>query len=108
MEKQVVARIPVWSQGEDTLIQCVVFNPWGEEIETIMVSASEADQDLMEAVENFVSGQGSEYAGGVKELLYIDEGSEVACYGYVDNAGYQVEFWDCDEQTWSEYLEEEG
>lgn len=85
-----------WRFGDDTLIQCVE-NPHEECEETTFISGAMAD----EGIANDLDKNGYQ----IKELRLNDDG---CVYGYVWNDGYVTEFWDCDEETWSEYAKEIG
>ena len=90
--------IQSWRNGGDSLIQCVVFDKSGEEAYTEFMSGDAADDELSCAIADSQSGD--------RIGLLVEDG---AVYGYTDSVdGSRVEYWDCDEQTWSEYLVEEG
>ena len=84
-----------WRLGDDALIQCVE-NPNTENETTYFMSGKDAD----EAIENDMVYNGSQ----IKRLISDERG----VYGYEWEDGWVTEFWDCDEESWSEYIEENG
>ena len=84
-------KVAEWGNGGNALIQEVVFNASGEEIEVSMLSGKEAtcllEEELAYAPELIADGRG--------------------VYGVRYSDGCRVEYWDCDEQTWDEYEREE-
>ena len=86
--------IQEWNLGDNALIQCVT-NPGTEYETTEFMSGKDAD----EAIENDLVYNGSQ----IESLVTDGDG---CVYGYVWKDGYVTEFWDCDEQSWSEYVEE--
>ena len=89
-------RFAQWRLGDDALIQCVTFDASGEELGTDEMSGKEAHEELRHAEEHF----GEEH--GPQEWVADERG----VYGYVEAGGDRVEYWDCDEQSYSEWLEE--
>lgn len=85
-----------WRLGEDALIQCVSFSPGGEECGTEFMSGAEATEELEHAAEQFGTEHGP--CGWIAD--------ERGVYGRVEADGSRTEFWDCDEQSWSEYQAE--
>lgn len=86
--------IAKWRLGKDSLIHRVWSLPFveGDEPYVELVSGADATAELMWAVE----------ADEVEPLF-----DERGCYGYVYEdimeGTNRVEFWDCDDESWSEY-----
>ena len=87
-------RIAEWRLGDDALIQCVTFDGGGEEVSTEFMSGADADLLLAQILD---LGYGNEPISDERGIY----GQRYAA----DNS--RIEFWDCDEQTWSEYEREE-
>ena len=81
-----------WSNGNDSLIQWVSFNREGEELDTEMISGAEATDRLRKAAEDPY----------IVDFI-TDEKSGI--FGYIHSYGHD-EAWDCDEETYSEYMAE--
>ena len=89
MIDSVKTKIGPWSNGSDTLLQRVVLNDKDEEVETALVSVKEAEKELRKAI-----------ADGSAPLY----GSQGQVTGYTDGVDC-VEFWDCEEEKYSECSE---
>ena len=92
--------IAKWRYGDNALIQKVSFSmhdeEWVEEF-TEFVSGKQADEELAEALNGNIEG--------AIEIVPVKD--ERGIYGYAyENimCGLdKVEFWDCDEERWSEF-----